>query len=253
MTVICGFDTEWGYERLHNLANGRLHGDMSTMRPVCACLSFEDGREVRLSDNYDQLQDFFSDPAYTFVVHGAHAEYGFCRQVGIRFPANFRDTLMMGLLMLHASEFHLPGGAYRNVALTELMSRYHIPFLSAGDKDAIRDSILRLNHLAEFSMQRVLSYCAEDAKAIVLLYPQLRADMIRLAGPNAERNLIELYQPYALLMAEASRKGLRFDGQAWDRLQNVAPCFRARLQDVLRQYGYEHDGVGIGAVALALG
>jgi DNA polymerase I-like protein with 3'-5' exonuclease and polymerase domains len=249
--VLVGFDTEYGFHRHRRLPNGRLRGDESTLQPVCACLFFEDGREVRIADNFEQLQGYFDDPQYTFLVHGAHAEFGFCRRVGVHFPSQFRDTFLMGLLILHASEFCVPDGPYKNAALAELAPRYGIPFISAEDKDAIRQSIAQLNHLAEFGMARVLDYCLEDAKALIKIYPRLRDDMLRACGPNAESNLTELYQPYSLLMAEAGRKGLRFDQRGWDRLLTVTPLHRGRLLDVLRKYGYDHDGVGIGDHAFA--
>ncbi len=249
--MLVGFDTEFGFQRSRWLPNGRLHGDASTLQPVCACLYFEDGREVRIADRFDQLREYFNDSRYTFLVHGAHAEYGFCRRVGVRFPTRFRDSFLMGVMLLHALEFHLPGGPYKHAALAEFAVRYGIPFLSAEDKDDIRESIAQLNHLSEFGMPRVLDYCLEDAKALVRMYPRLRADMLRLCGPNAERNLTELYQPYSLMMAEASRKGLRFDQRGWDRLLTVAPLYRGKLLDVLRDYGYDHYGVGIGGRAFA--
>lgn len=249
--MLVGLDTEYGFRRCQRLPNGRLHVDASTMRPVCATLAFEDGREIRLADNFERLQEVFDDPRYTFVVHGAHAESGFCRRVGLRFPKKYRDTLLMAVLTSHASNFYLPGGAYKNAALSEVASRYHIPFLSAEGKDAIRESIARLDHMSVFGMDRVLEYCIADAKAVVQVYPQLHADMTRLAGPYAERNLVELYQPYALAMAEASVKGIRFDVGAWDRLVSSLPEYRGQRLAVLRDYGYDHDGLGIGDVAFA--
>ena len=249
--MLVGFDTEYGFGRVRERSGGRLHGDQSTMQPVAACLYFEDGREVRLTDHFDRLQNYFDDPDYTFVVHGAHADYGFCRRVGIRFPSKFFDTLLMGVVTLHASKFRLAGNVYKDAGLAALAPRYGIPFISAGDKDLIRESIVRLGHMAEFGITRVVDYCMADAKAVVSLYPLLRADMLRVCGPNAERNLVELYQPYSMVMAEASLKGLRFDTQAWDRLLTVTPIFRERLLSVLRTHGYDHDGAGIGGLAFA--
>ena len=249
--MLVGFDTEFGFEQLRERSKGRLRGDQSTLQSVCACLHFEDGQTIRIADRFEQLQDYFDDPSYMFLVHGAHAEYGFCRKVGLRFPTKFRDTLLMGVLLLHASEFRSPGGVYKNAALAKLAPRYGVPFISAGDKDFIRDSIMRLNHVVEFGMNRVLNYCLEDAKAVVSLYPQLLADLVRLCGPNVERNLVELYQPYALEMAQASLKGLQVDSHSWDRLVTLTPEYRARHRAVLRDYGYDHDGDGVGGRAFA--
>jgi len=247
--VLVGFDTEYGFSSCWRLPNGRLHGDLSTVQPVCACLYFEDGREVRIANRFEQLQPYFDDPRYTFLVHGAHAEFGFCRRVGVRFPIRFIDTLLMGLLVMHALEFSMPGGTYKNAALAELAPRYGIPFISAGDKDLIRDSIMQLRHVEEFGIDRVLRYCLDDSRALVQLYPRLRDDMLRHCGPNAERNLTELYQPYSLLLAEAARKGIRFDSASWARLLDVAPKHRGQLLTTLRDYGYVHDGGGIGGRA----
>jgi DNA polymerase I len=249
--MLVGFDTEFGFRSYRRLPNGHLRGDISTMEPVCACVYFETGREIRLGGNFDQLQDLFDDPRYTFLIHGSHAEYSFCRRIGLRLPARFRDTLLMGVLVMHALKFSLPGGAYRSASLGELACRYGLPFVSSEQKDTIRESIALLQHHHEFGMARVLEYCAQDAKAVVAIYRQLKADMERLCGPNAQRNLTELYQPYALVMAEASIRGLRFDASAWCRLLELGPTYRDRLLATLRMYGYDHDGGGIGDLAFA--
>jgi DNA polymerase-1 len=246
--MLVGFDTEYSFGRVQT-NNDRLHGDITTMRPVCVCLYFEDGREQRITGRWQQLQELFDDQRYTFLVHGCHAEALFCAKVGLRFPQRFRDTHLMGLLVLHALTFHLPGGAYHFSSLAELTTRYGIPFLSAGDKDMIRDSIVHGRHVEDFGIERVLDYCLADARAAVQLYGPLHADMLQRCGPNAERNLVELYQPYALAMAAAARKGLRFDAAGWDRLQELAPRYRAQLHEVLHRYGYDHDGTGIGTRA----
>ena len=68
--MLVGFDTEYGFSNVNRQPNGKLHGDTSTMRPVCACLYFEDGRELKVADNFDQIEPYFSDHRYTVLVHG---------------------------------------------------------------------------------------------------------------------------------------------------------------------------------------
>jgi DNA polymerase-1 len=101
-------------------------------------------------------------------------------------------------------------------------------------------------HIEEFGLERVLKYCEDDARATVQIFPLLRADMMRSCGPHALQNLIQVYQPYAIAMAKAQARGLRFDTTAWDRLLSVAPRYREQLLRVMRAAGYDHDGDGIG-------
>jgi DNA polymerase-1 len=65
-------------------------------------------------------------------------------------------------------------------------------------------------------------------------------------GPNALRNLTQLYRPFAQVMDGTARAGLRFDRDAWGRLEELAPAHRGRLLAVMRAAGYDHDGPGLG-------
>lgn len=242
--MLVGFDTEYSYGRV--LQFNKPHGDISTMRPVCACLYFESGEEYRFTDRWERLQGFFENPEYTFVVHGCHAEAQFCECVGLRFPQNFIDTLLMSVMVLHAKIFHLAGGVYKNASLAKISTRYGIPLFWEKDKDAIRDSIMRGTHLEEFGMEAVLAYCLDDARAVVRLYGPLSQDLRRTCGQFADKNLTQLYQPYSLVMAAAARKGIRFDTSSWGRLLELAPLYRERLLGTMRMHGYDHDGEGIG-------
>src|SRR5207249_2161671 len=163
----------------------------------------------------------------------------FCDSVGLRFPERFYDTQLVGLLILHALKFYLPGGAYNHARLGDLTTRYGIPFPWGDRKDVIRDSIMRGTFLSDYGMEIVLAYCRDDARACVDLLHPLLADLGRLGGPNAENNLRELYQPYALHMARAARSGFRFDIAAWDHLLELAPRYRRRLLAVMNKYGYD--------------
>jgi DNA polymerase-1 len=243
--MLVGLDTEYTFGSVTN-RKGRLHGDITTMQPVCACLYFEDGRDIRITDNWASLQEVFDDSKYTFIVHGVHAESLFCDRVGLRFPKHFRDTQLIGLLILHMLAFHLPGGAYTYASLANLTSRLGIGYIWNAEKDLIRTSIMLGTHVADFGMAQVLDYCAADARACLQLFSPLCAEMSRRCGPNAERNLVELYQPYALLMAGSARKGVHFDVAAWNRLMEFSPGYRQGLLSVLREWGYAHDGDGLG-------
>jgi DNA polymerase-1 len=92
----------------------------------------------------------------------------------------------------------------------------------------------------------VVDYCRDDARATIELFGPLSADLNRSCGPSAMQNLTQLYQPYALAMADAQSKGLRFDSAGWDRLLSVSPRHRERLLAVMRAVGYDHEGEGIG-------
>jgi len=243
--MLVGLDTEYSFERVTEI-RGRLHADVTTIQPVCACLVFGDGRELRLIDQWERLQELFDDRSYTFVVHGCHAEALFCAHVGVRFPERFIDTHLMALLVLHAETFRLPGGAYKHARLRDLAARFGIPFPWGHEKDPIRESIIHGTHVAEYGMDAVLQYCRDDAFAALRLEGPLRAEFASRCGPQAEKHLIELYQPYALHMAAAGRKGLRFDSEAWDRLLEFAPRCRHRLLVTMQRFGYSHDGSGLG-------
>lgn len=243
--MLIGYDTEYGLKRT-TLVSGEVRGDVSTVEPVCACLVFEDGREWRISDGWSRLQEVFDDPHYTFVVHGCHAEALFCARVGLSFPKKFYDTQLMGLLVLHALTFHLAGGVYKSARLSDLAIRYAVPLPWADEKERVRESIMQGTYLVDYGLERVFDYCSGDARCCLQLFGPLRADLIGRCGLHAEKHLLELYQPYALIMAQAARKGLRFDLQAWDRLLTFSPRYRAQLLGVMGEFGYRHDGRGIG-------
>src|SRR5262249_14654616 len=158
----------------------------------------------------------------------------------------FLDTQLMSVMLLHAQSHDHGDSVYYQAALARMTARYGIHHPSADDKDAIRDSILRGTHLQEFGMARVLDYCRDEARACLQLVAPLRDAVRTSCGPNAMSNLTELYQPYALVMADLARKGLRFDSEGWGRTLEVAPRYRGRLITVMRAAGYEHDGEGIG-------
>ncbi|MDB5306433.1 MAG: hypothetical protein JWO38_635 [Gemmataceae bacterium] len=249
--MLVGFDTEYGFRSVRTI-NGRPEADITTGVPVCAALVFEDGRELQFIDEYSLLGEVLSDPRYTFVVHGAHAELLFCRLAGIRFPDRHVDTLTRGVLLTHASTFEPVGGAYAQAGLAALTTKFGIPFVGADDKDEIRDSILHLRHREEFGMPAVAAYCTADARACLRLAGPLNEEVARTCGANAGRNLTVLFEPYAQDMADVAAKGIRFDRDGWDRLLVSAGVYRDRLLRVMRQYGYDHDGGGLGVSAFKI-
>lgn len=149
-----GFDTEYAFRTVRTIGR-QMAPDVTTAYPVCACLAFEDGRELTFTEGWDRLGDILNDDGCEVVVHGAHAEQFFCSLVGIRFPERYTDTLLAGVMLSHATTFEPPGGAYRQAGLATIAPRFGIPFLGADDKDAIRDSIMHGRHMAEFGMPAV--------------------------------------------------------------------------------------------------
>lgn len=243
--MFVGFDTEYSFRR--GFWTGRnYHGDVSTFYPVCACLVFQDGREIRVTERWDDLRPVFEDPKYSIVVHGCHAEALFCRRVGIPFPARLLDTHLMSVMLLQAKSHDHDGSVYANSALARMAARYGISHPSADDKDAIRESILRGTFRNDFGMDRVLDYCRDDARAGLRLVVPLSEDIQNTCGPHAMKNLMELYTPYAMAMAGAAAKGLRFDQENWGRALDAAPRYRGALLAKMRKAGYDHDGEGLG-------
>src|SRR5262249_45827588 len=161
------------------------HGDVTTWYPICACLVFEDGRELRITDRWAELRPVLEDPRYTFVVHGCAAESLFCRRVGLPFPTRFLDTHLMSVMLLHAKSHDHADRVYGPSGLARMTSRYGLTHLSADDKDVIRDSILRGSYLQDFGMQRILDYCRDDARASLQLVAPLSADCRQTCGPSA--------------------------------------------------------------------
>lgn len=245
--MLIGFDTEFGFRTVRRVG-GRLEPDVTTAVPVCAALAFEDGRTEVFAGDYGRLAIVLANPRYTFAVHGAHAEMQFCRAAGIPFPARCLDTLVRGVLLAHATTFDPVGGAYRQAGLATLAPKFDIPFVGTDDKDAIRDSILTLRHEDEYGMDAIKAYCLADAVACLRLVRPLSDALAATAGPNAERNARELYQPYAAVTAGVAARGIRFDLDGWDRLLSVADRYRRRQLDELRRYGYDHDGDGLGVL-----
>jgi DNA polymerase I-like protein with 3'-5' exonuclease and polymerase domains len=243
--MLVSFDTEFSYWHGH-WRGARFHGDVTTLYPVCACLAYEDGTVLRVHDRWNELASILTDPQHTFLVHGCHAELQFCRRVRLPFPRRFVDTALMSVMLLHSTAFEHGDRVYREAALARMAARYGVLCFSEEDNDEIRLSILRGTYLRDYGMERVLDYCLSDARACLQLYEHLCDHFLKACGPQAWNNLVELYQPYALLMAEVANKGLRFDGNAWDRALAVAPRYRQRLLAQMRESGYDHDGEGLG-------
>jgi len=128
------------------------------------------------------------------------------------------------------------------------MTRYHLPFTQPDEKDEIRDNIL-CGAWRQFGIQRVVDYCMADAQALVQVLPQLQKEFLERCGPRADHNLTHVYQPYSLIMAEAGQRGLRLDQSGWERLKHVAPGYRRQRVATMEEFGYEHDGEGIGGLA----
>jgi len=242
--MLVGFDTEFSFRSVARI-RGRLEPDVTTAVPVCACLSFEDGQEMRFSGEWPKLAAILHDPVNTIVVHGAPAELAFCRSVGIEFPEAYIDTLLFGVLLAHATAFEPIGGAYRHAALAEIAPRFQIAFTSGAYKDRIRDSIMIGGHVEEFGIEAVLDYCMEDAQACRQLAEPLCNAVDRACGPKARNILEQLYQPYARAMAETAARGIRFDENAWGHFQDLVPLYRERHLRIMRAAGYAHDGVGL--------
>jgi DNA polymerase I-like protein with 3'-5' exonuclease and polymerase domains len=249
--MLVGFDTEFGYTVVRRIGGNLVPDVSSGGRPVCACLAFDDGRELSFTNDWGRLEQMINDPQHTVAVHGAHAERSFCGMVGIRFPEPHVDTLLRSVLLAHATTFEPVRGAYYQAGLGAVTARFGIPFIGAGEKDVIRDSILQGRHQEEFGMPAVLDYCLGDARACLRLVQSLGEAVARTCGPHAERNLTELYQPYARVMADVAARGIRFDAEAWSRLMELAPRYRERHLRVMRANGYDHDGPGLGDVAFA--
>ncbi len=242
--MLVGIDTEFSFTRLRSI-NGRTEPDVTTAWPVCACLSFADGREMRFTDAWEKLEVIVNDPMITIVVHGAHAELAFSRMVGIKFPHAYIDTLLLGVMLAHATAFEPIGGAYRQAALAEIAPRHGVVCSHSEYKDRIRNSIMSGRHLEEFGLKAVANYCMEDARACRQLVEPLSDAVDRACGPQARNNLAQLYQPYARAMGETAARGIRFDRDAWDHFQNLVPLYRERHLRIMRAAGYAHQGIGI--------
>lgn len=243
--MLVGFDTEYRYRRFWRIGN-TFHGDVTTFEPVCASLVFEDGCEMRITQQWEQLRSVLEDPRYTFVVHGCHAESLFCQRVGISFPTRCIDTLLMAVMLLHAKSHEHSYSVYYHAALSRITARYGISHLSADDKDSIRAGILNGTYLRDYGMERVLDYCCDDARACLQLVRPLQTDFEESCGPSATTNLNQLYLPYSLLMADTANKGLRFDLDGWARAVELAPHYRGQLLAMMRTAGYDHEGEGLG-------
>jgi DNA polymerase I-like protein with 3'-5' exonuclease and polymerase domains len=244
--MLVGFDTEYSFGTVRWIG-GRPEPDVTTGRPVCACLAYEDGRELRFGGDWGPLGEIVNDPANTIVVHGAHSERYFCELVGIPFPDRHVDTLLLGVLLAHATTFEPTGRAYGQAGLAALAGRFGVVSTAPADKDPIRESILCGRYREEYGMAAVHEYCADDARTCLRLATPLTRAVAATCGANALRNLEQLYQPFSQVMAAAARAGLRFDGAGWARLEELAPAHRDRLLAVMRAAGYDHDGPGLGA------
>ena len=66
--MLVGFDTEYSFGSVRRI-DSRWVPDVTTARPVCACLAFEDGREERLAGDWDRLRATLGDDRYTVVTH----------------------------------------------------------------------------------------------------------------------------------------------------------------------------------------
>jgi DNA polymerase family A len=214
-----------------------LRYDLSTARPVCAGLFFDDEKEMSFRLAWAELQQILDNAELTFVVHDCQAAAVFFHAAGMRPPANYIDTLLMGIMLLHAKMLGVAGGIYAYASPRQLASRYGISMGTSLTEVGYREM-----SQIEDQGRRDNVACINAARAVLRLAGPLCAEFAGQCGPAAMRMLVGLYQPYAMHMATAARSGLVFDKEAWDRVQTVAPQYRKRLLSEVQTYCGEWNG-----------
>ena len=187
--------------------------------PVCmVARELHSGRTLRLwQQEMVRLTSapFPTDEAALFVAFYAPAEMGCFIALCWPMPANVLDLFIA--FRRHTNGKRIPAGN----GLLGALVYYGLDALSSGEKDAMRDLVLRGGPWDAAEQRAILDYCESDVLALAKLLPAMQGD---IDWPRAS-----LQGRYAIAVAQIEANGVPIDTDALAALKNGWQGIQHRL------------------------
>jgi hypothetical protein len=148
-------------------------------RPIPVCLvayELHSGRRFRIwQDQFGPAPPYATGPDVLFVAFYASAELGCYRVLGWPMPERILDLYVE--FRARTNGLEAPAGR----GLLGALTYFGLDCMGAGEKDTMRELILRGGPWSEAERTAILDYCAEDVTALARLLPamQPRIDLPR--------------------------------------------------------------------------
>jgi DNA polymerase I len=212
-------------------------GEGERPRPVCMVARDSlSGREIRLWRN--ELRRLYRAPfpvdeSVLLVAYNASAELSCFLELGWQMPARVLDLYAEFRLVTNSDDYR--GGRSQLDAL----HHYGLSAITAGDKESMRQLILKKNDWDEAEQVAILNYCAEDVDALIRLLPAM--------APKIDWLRAMLRGRYMGAVARMVRAGVPIDLPTYSALRNNWTSIKALLvADVDRQFNV-YEGVRFSA------
>ena len=148
-----------------------------TQEPVClVAWELKSGRKVRLwRDQFDATPPYPTGPASLFIAYFASAEIGCHLSLGWPVPERVLDLYVE--FRNHTNGLPTISGA----GLLGALAHYGLDGIGAGEKDEMRDLVLRGGPWSDDEQLAVLDYCESDVASLARLLPAMlpRIDLPR--------------------------------------------------------------------------
>ncbi len=206
-----------------------FNGDVGE-RPSPVCMVAREllsGTEFHLwRDELSRLNDppFPIDETSAVVAYFSSAEIGCFLALGWAIPVNIID--LYAEFRVRTNGLKLP----LNRSLLGALNYYGVEAISVGEKNEMRDLILRQNEWGRGERSAILQYCAEDVVALERLFPEMMPDL------NLPHALLR--GRYMAAVARIEWGGIPVDSSTYQRIcENWDLIKLALIQDVDQAFG----------------
>jgi DNA polymerase-1 len=194
--------------------------------PVClVAWELRSGRKVRLwRDEFGDAPPYPNGPDVLFVAYYASAEIGCHLSLG--WPAPERVLDLFTEFRNHTNGIPTISGA----GLLGALAHYGLDSIGAGEKDEMRDLILRGGPWTDDERNAILTYCESDVAGLARLLPAML--------PNIDIPRALLRGRYMVAVAQIERNGVPIDTETLGYLNRFWPDIQDQLiADIDMNYG----------------
>jgi len=194
--------------------------------PVClVAWELRSGRKVRLwRDEFGDAPPYPNGPDVLFVAYYASAEIG-CH-LALGWPAPERVLDLFTEFRNHTNGIPTISGA----GLLGALAHYGLDSIGAGEKDEMRDLILRDGPWTDDERNAILTYCESDVAGLARLLPAML--------PTIDIPRALLRGRYMVAVAQIERNGVPIDTETLGYLNRFWPDIQDQLiADIDMNYG----------------